>query len=316
LKKCSIAPGKVLLFGEHFVVKGKPALGLAITMYANVCVKPGTGRVYSKQLGLIEEGSRHWKLIGTLLKSIKDRYGDVPSVDVEIDSQIPIAAGMGSSASVAVALAHALLSYIGVNFTREDVREIAHEAEKVVHYQPSGVDTTLATHGGLLHYRQGVFRKLDLKLPANVAILVINTRVERSTGQVVREVLERYERLGSAGKLIYDAAEEVVEMAIEFLRAGDMKSLGELMLVNHGLLWAMGASAEICDKAVYELVRNGAYGGKVSGAGRGGVVVGVADVERVNMIESALRGMGFECFAVKPDYTGVRACNLEEPLYI
>lgn len=309
MEKCSIAPGKVLLFGEHFVVKGKPALGLAVTMYANVCVRPGTGKVYSKQLGLVEEGSIHWRLIGALLRSVKDGYGEVPPVDVEIDSQIPIAAGMGSSASVAVALAHALLSYIGVDFTREDVWKIAHEAEKAVHYQPSGVDTTLATHGGLLYYKQGVFRKLDLKLPENAAILVVNTRVKRSTGQVVREVLERCERLGNAGRLIYDAAGEIVEKAIDLLRAGDMRSLGELMLVNHGLLWAMGASAEICDKAVYELVKNGAYGGKVSGAGRGGVVIGVIDVEKARSVEGALHNAGFECFTVKPDYTGVRACN-------
>lgn len=305
-RKCSIAPGKVLLFGEHFAVKGKPAIGLAVSVYAKVCVSPGTGRVHSKQLGLVERASRHWGLFDALFRCIESRYGRVPSVDIEVDSEIPMAAGMGSSASVGVALAYSLLSYMGLEFTREDVWKIAHEAERAVHYMPSGVDTMLATYGGLLYYRGGIAKRVDLKLPNNAVILVVNTRVTRSTGQVVREVLERYGRLGKVGDLVYNAAEALVERAVELLESGDLVALGELMLVNHGLLWAMGASAEVCDRVVYELVGLGAYGAKLSGAGRGGIVIGLVDYAKSCSIARSLGERGFECFVVKPDYTGVR----------
>jgi len=307
-KECSVAPGKVLLFGEHFAVKGKPALGLAISLRAKACVYPGSMRVYSRQLGPVTSGSQHWGLFDALFKYVESAYGRVPRVDVEIDSEIPMAAGMGSSASIAVALAHALLSYMNVEFTHEDVWRVAYEAEKAVHYMPSGVDTKLATYGGILYYKQGVVKRVDLKLPETVEVVVVNTRVTRSTGRVVKEVLERYERLGEIGDLIYKAAEALVDKAIRSLEAGDLHALGELMLVNHGLLWAMGASAEVCDRVVYELVKLGAYGAKLSGAGRGGIVIGLVDGEKSPGVLKALRDKGFDCFTVKPSYVGV--CKL------
>lgn len=309
MRKCSIAPGKVILLGEHFVVKGKPALGLAVSLYAKVCVVEGNGEVRSRQLGLVSRDSRHWPLFGALFRAVGEKFGNIPPVDVEVDSEIPLASGMGSSASVAVALAHALLSYMNVEFTREDVWRIASEAEKAVHFRPSGVDTTLATHGGFLYYKQGVFKRLEITLPRSTTILVVNTRVERSTGEVVRDVLERYTRLKEVCEHIYNAAEVLVERAVEALRVGDVRVIGELMLVNHGLLWAMGASSYVCDKVVYELVERGALGAKVSGAGRGGVVVGIASSSDAEGIVAWFRKMGYECFTVTPDYEGVRGIS-------
>ncbi|MCC6011100.1 MAG: mevalonate kinase, partial [Desulfurococcaceae archaeon] len=213
--KCSIAPAKVILFGEHFVVKGKPALGLAVNMYAKVCVKEGSGRVYSRQLGELSRESPQRALFDIAVDQVSKFAGRSVNLDVFVDSAIPVASGMGSSASVAVALIHASLVYLGVEFSRDDVRRIAHEAEKAVHYKPSGVDTTLSTYGGFLYYKQGEFKLLgDLKLPSDLGLIVVDTSVKRSTGIVVKEVLERYERCERAAKYIYEAAGEVVEQAI------------------------------------------------------------------------------------------------------
>jgi len=302
---CSRAPGKILLFGEHFVVKGEPALGLAVSLYVKTCIERGEGKIYSKQLGLIKPSSQHWPLFEAVFNSVEARFGEIPRVDVVVDSEIPISSGMGSSAATAVSLTHALLSFINVEFTKREVQEIAHEAEKTVHYRPSGVDTTLATHGGFLYYKQGVFKRLDLKLPANVAIVVVNTGIPRQTGVVVREVLERYERLGRIGEYIYRAAGEIVENGIKAIENNDIDKLGELMLVNHGLLWAMGASSEECDKTVYELIRLGAIGAKISGAGRGGIIIGLTRRENLEKIKSGLTAKKYEYYIVEPDYQGV-----------
>jgi mevalonate kinase len=308
--KCSIAPAKVILFGEHFVVKGKPALGLAVNMYAKVCVKEGSGRVYSRQLGELSRESPQRALFDIAVDQVSKFAGRSVNLDVFVDSAIPVASGMGSSASVAVALIHASLVYLGVEFSRDDVRRIAHEAEKAVHYKPSGVDTTLSTYGGFLYYKQGEFKLLgDLKLPSDLGLIVVDTSVKRSTGIVVKEVLERYERCERAAKYIYEAAGEVVEQAIEAIRRKDGKLLGELMLLNHGLLWSMGASSRVCDEIVYTLLELGALGCKISGAGRGGVVIGLVERDRAENIVSKLVNMNLGAFIVEPDYIGVRTTS-------
>jgi mevalonate kinase len=308
--KCSIAPAKVILFGEHFVVKGKPALGLAVNMYAKVCVKEGSGRVYSRQLGELSRESPQRALFDIAVDQVSKFAGRSVNLDVFVDSAIPVASGMGSSASVAVALIHASLVYLGVEFSRDDVRRIAHEAEKAVHYKPSGVDTTLSTYGGFLYYKQGEFKLLgDLKLPSDLGLIVVDTSVKRSTGIVVKEVLERYERCERAAKYIYEAAGEVVEQAIEAIRRRDGKLLGELMLLNHGLLWSMGASSRVCDEIVYTLLELGALGCKISGAGRGGVVIGLVERDRAENIVSKLVNMNLGAFIVEPDYIGVRTTS-------
>lgn len=308
--KCSIAPAKVILFGEHFVVKGKPALGLAVNMYAKVCVKEGSGRVYSRQLGELSRESSQRALFDIAVDQVSKFAGRSVNLDVFVDSAIPVASGMGSSASVAVALIHASLVYLGVEFSRDDVRRIAHEAEKAVHYKPSGVDTTLSTYGGFLYYKQGEFKLLgDLKLPSDLGLIVVDTSVKRSTGIVVKEVLERYERCERAAKYIYEAAGEVVEQAIEAIKRRDGKLLGELMLLNHGLLWSMGASSRVCDEIVYTLLELGALGCKISGAGRGGVVIGLVERDRAENIVSKLANRNLGAFIVEPDYIGVRTTS-------
>jgi mevalonate kinase len=125
----------------------------------------------------------------------------------------------------------------------------------------------------------------------------------------VKEVLERYERCERAAKYIYEAAGEVVEQAIEAIRRRDGKLLGELMLLNHGLLWSMGASSRVCDEIVYTLLELGALGCKISGAGRGGVVIGLVERDRAENIVSKLVNMNLGAFIVEPDYIGVRTTS-------
>ncbi len=306
--KCSIAPAKIILFGEHFVVRGKPALGVAVNKYARVCVKEGHGRVYSTQLGELEKGSPQRALFDVALEYVENFANKQAKLDVYVDSSIPVAAGLGSSAAVVVALVYASLTLLGVEFSKEIVRRIAHEAEKVVHYRPSGIDTTLSTYGGFLYYKQGEFRLLsDLRFPSDLSVIIVDTGVKRSTGLVVKEVLERYERCERATKHIYEAAGEIVELAIEAIKRGDSKLLGELMLINHGLLWSMSASNKVCDEVVYTLLELGALGAKISGAGRGGVIIGLFSRNHAEQVVEKLASKGFNAFIVEPDYSGVRS---------
>ncbi|MEL9909546.1 MAG: mevalonate kinase [Desulfurococcus sp.] len=306
---CSIAPGKVILFGEHFVVEGYPAIGLAVGLYARTCVEEGDLRIYSRQLGSIDPSSKEAKPYMRIIEEASIRYGCRDRYRIYIDSEIPVGAGMGSSAAVNVSLAHSILEICGVEFTKEDVSRIAYMGEIMVHGKPSGVDNTLSTYGGLIYYRQGLFKRINASLPEDTTLIVADTGVKRDTGLVVREVLERYRRLGELGKAIYEVAGRLVEEAVAAIEKGDVSRLGELMIVNHGLLFAIGASAWINDYLVYKMINNGAQGAKLSGAGRGGIVIGIARAENAGKIVEALKNEGINAYLVKPDYEGVRSIN-------
>lgn len=309
---CAIAPGKIILFGEHFVVKGKPALGLAVSVYAKVCVDKGSGRIYSKQLGEISQGSQAREAI-ELIKTLVSKLHDcsLDGVDVLIDSEIPVSAGMGSSAAVSVATAFATAYYCRNDPPDRDVvNRIAFEAEKKIHVRPSGVDNTLATYGGFVMYKSGAFERVGVSLPPEARILVVDSRVKRSTGKVVSDVLERYSRLENVMKHIYDGGESIVYTALDALRKGDLGTIGELMTVNHGLLWSIGASSKICDDLVHMLLEGGALGAKISGAGRGGVVIGLFRGSPPSDLVNKFIEKGFGVYELVPDYLGVRALQV------
>ncbi len=304
---CSIAPGKIILFGEHFVVKGAPAIGFAVSKHAKVCVEKGDFQVVSKQAGRIEQGSVLYRAVTRLIASASSIFGCSKDVRILIDSEIPIGSGMGSSAALSVALAHAYLTHCGASFDKELVNKLAYEAEKEVHSKPSGIDNTLATYGGFLKYKSGVFEKLEIRLGDEVDFLVVNTKMKRQTGRIVEEVLKLYEKYPEILVNVYTAASVLVEKALDSLKGKDYESIGRLMLLNHGLLWTIGVSHEINDLIVHKLVGKGCYGAKLSGAGRGGIVVGLVSKSLSTRIEEELRGEGLEVFRVTPDYEGVRS---------
>ncbi|QOR94175.1 mevalonate kinase [Thermosphaera chiliense] len=304
---CSIAPGKIILFGEHFVVKGAPAIGFAVSKYAKVCVEDGYFQVISKQTGNIEQGSVLYRAVKRLITYANSIFKCDEDVRILVDSEIPVGSGMGSSAALSVALAHAYLTHCNASFDKKLVNELAYEAEKEVHSKPSGIDNTLATFGGFLKYRSGVFEKLDIRLGDEVGFLVVNTNLKRQTGIIVEEVLRLYEKYREVLENVYTAASVLVEKALKSLRERDYESIGRLMLLNHGLLWTIGVSHEINDLIVHKLVGKGCYGAKLSGAGRGGIVIGFVNKSLSTRIEEELRSEGFEVFRVNPDYEGVRS---------
>lgn len=305
---CSRAPGKIILFGEHFVVKGFPGIGLALDAYAKTCVEESEyTRVESKQLGVLYDeriGLGLESNIHALINEIK-RLGCAKSFRALIDSSIFISSGMGSSAAVAVSLAHSLLRFCGIDPSKELVSKIAFEAEKIIHKRPSGIDNTLATYGGMIYYRAGEFKRIDFEWPREYSLLIVNTGIERNTGVVVKDVLDLYERRKSIIHNIYVAAEKLVEEALSILRSGDMSTLGELMNIAQGLLYTINVSCEKCEELIWLLRRLGALGAKVSGAGRGGIVIALFRNEEIHRAINALSNTNTRYLIASPDHTGV-----------
>lgn len=313
---CSKAPAKIILFGEHFVVKGRPAIVTAVDLYAKTCIQEtdnGRHILVSKQLRMKTDLDKEAIPIQLaqfkqIYRIINKRYGEVEGFKAVIDSDIPLSAGMGSSAATAVSFAHALLRFVGAEFSLSDVNKIAYEAEKIVHGKPSGIDNTISTFGGMLYYRRGYVEKLDVAWPEELSLIVVDSGVKRNTGKVVLDVLSRYDRHEEIMKYIYDAAEMVVEKAKKLILSNKFCELGELMSINQGLLVSIGVSILETDRIIYSMIEKGALGAKISGAGRGGIVYGLVFKNKLNEIISELVKKGYKPIIVRPISNGVIGC--------
>jgi mevalonate kinase len=228
-------------------------------------------------------------------------------VIAHIDSDIPVAAGLGSSAAVAVAFAGALvLAYTG-SLERDLVNRLAFESERYVHGRPSGIDNTIATYGGTILYRRGSEpTRLTTRL-SECSLIVVDSGERRQTGEAVAKVLAFRGRLGPVADELLEFVDRAVDEAVSAAVNGDYGRLGAIMSLFHGLLAGLGVSTPVLDTIVSRLRRiPGVYGAKLTGAGLGGAVIALASSEAVSRVRDELKTIGAEVAVVKPEAEGVR----------
>lgn len=301
LRIIASAPGKVILFGEHFVVKNRPAIAVALELRLKVTVSDSNEYivVVSKNTGgklvvdptnlTIKEDDRGPSQLLAVLKELKSMVNELKPAYISIESEIPVAAGLGSSASLAVAFTAAYSRYLGLNLSREEISRIAYEAERIVHGKPSGIDNTIASLGGAILYHKSSTRRISISKLDEVAIVIADTGIERSTREAVLSVLSLYDKHPKVMEKIYEASEEIIREAEASLSKGDWIRVGELMNINHGLLSAIGVSILELEKLVYIARKSGALGAKITGAGMGGSIIALALRENVEQVVEALR---------------------------
>ncbi|MEB3806132.1 MAG: mevalonate kinase [Desulfurococcales archaeon] len=316
------APGKVILFGEHFVVKGSRSLATAISLRVKTIVREYTGgriRFHSPLANVnswidpstLEYGDDRLAPLARMLSYLRDEMGfQIVPHEVYVESRLPVGAGLGSSASLAAAYALAYTSFLGDPLSREDLLRASYEAEKVAHGNPSGVDNTIAVYGGGLIYRRGSgFEQVDIRLPTGSRLLVLDTGVSRDTRRVVEHVLRVADRTWPVSRLIYEAADGIIDLALEALESGDAVKLGLLMNLNQGLLNSVGASSGVIERVVFRVRENGALGAKLTGAGWGGSVIALVWDSNVDCVVDSVRG---HVRSVHDVEIGVEGARVEE----
>ena len=171
------APGKVILFGEHAVVYGHPAIVMAINLRAKCTVSSSPNQkvtlelpnIHPERLFIFDEVSKTFiaenqgndttrhDSFNYIAKTIFQQAKKLKSLHICVDSDIPSSVGLGSSAAVSVATSASLSSYMDLNFSLKEINEISFEAEKISHGKPSGIDNSIATFGGTQYYNQKNF---------------------------------------------------------------------------------------------------------------------------------------------------------------
>lgn len=287
MKAVASAPGKIILFGEHAVVFGKPALAMAVNRRARVEIRKvkknhivitipdlDVKGTLQPQGELKTSGSGKQGILNYILEAIglvKVEGG----LEVRVKLEIPIGAGMGSSAAITVATLAALGQLTGRPL---DIGELAHQAHQVelrVQGAASPLDTAVSTHGGLV-YLNPAGEVESLEVSGQLPLVVSYTTYRGNTGELVAGVRHRRDHYPEVVDPILEAMERITHQAREALLDGEEEVLGDLMNINHGLLDALGVNTPELSRMVYQARSAGALGSKITGAGGGGAIIAYA----------------------------------------
>jgi mevalonate kinase len=296
------APGKVILFGEHAVVYGRPALAAPVNgvqARAEVVDLPkhraGHVRLEAPQVrlgGWLHALAQEERLVRAVRRAVELlEVRPATALLVRLDSTLPVAAGLGSSAAVSVALLRGLSAHLNISLSAERLAELSLEMEKFFHGTPSGIDTSVIAFGKPVYFVRG--RPPEPLHPAERLQLVIGDSGEPSdTAEVVGAVRTARDREPDRYERQFDAIGDLAERARQRIETGQGAALGKLMDDNQALLAEIGLSSPRLDELVSAARRAGAQGAKLSGAGRGGNVIALVAEDSAGPVEAALRQAG------------------------
>jgi mevalonate kinase len=300
--------GKVILFGEHFVVHGVPGIVSAIDSTTNAEVEKTGNRIVVKDERKTAKGYSEEKRLQQL-ESI-ERMLEAMGVDPEtplsiwIGGTLPGFSGLGASAASSVAIARAISEELGMNISDEKINEVAYEAEKAYAGNPSGIDNTAATFGGLMWFQKNMtgkgntIERISIKEP--VEIVIGSTGKVANTKAMVEGVAERKRANPQKYEPLFKRAEALAYAGRKALEANNVKKMGELMNGNHRLLQEIEVSSQELDLLVDMARKQGAFGAKLTGGGGGGCMIALTPTKELQeRVASAIEKAGFEVLRTK-----------------
>ncbi len=289
------------------MVYGLPAIASALGSYTTAEVKVVDGKGFE----VIDErpatpGYKEKKFDEAMqaIKNVIEHMNiDISCQKLEItfSGDLIAASGVGASAAQATSLARAINDHFTLMWDDEKINKAAYEGERAYHGTPSGIDNTASTYGGLIWFQKnlnGGKNKMDiLKSGKKMLLVIANTGVTASTVEVVADVRKLKEanpvkfekKLNDYHMLALDAKVALLE--------GDTISIGKLMNQNHRMLQEITVSGEDNDKLVQISLKNGALGAKMTGTGRGGLVIALAENEEIQQnIANAIKVEDFDAW--------------------
>jgi mevalonate kinase len=301
--------GKTILFGEHFVVHGVPGIASAVDSAADATVKKAQkgitvtdertgakGYAEKKKLQQLESIERMLTTMGMNPKTV--------AMDIWLGGNLPGFSGLGASAASSVAIARAVAEEFNLTLSDEKINDAAYEAEKAYAGNPSGIDNTAATFGGLIWFKKNLgsgsntIEQLGIREP--VEIVIGNTGIVANTKAMVAGVGERKEQNPEEYGAIFEQAEELAIKGRKALEKFDLKKVGELMNENHRLLQEIEVSCKELDDLVDLARKQGAFGAKMTGGGGGGCMLALTPGKTLQeKVASAIENKGFEVLRTK-----------------
>ena len=298
------ARGKVILFGEHAVVYGIPAIAVGIERGARATATPteagpSTLRVRDWNISVRDDDDETplARAFRDLLRVTRESGVTVGPVSVEAAADLPPGGGLGCSAALGVAVARAL----DPDAPGETIADRAGAWERVFHGNPSGVDAAVSALGGCVLFERGAASEKPtisrIRVPSVFHLCVGNTGQASSTRSMVEAVARLRERRADTTQRTFDAIHTLVKNARLAIEAADRNAIGQLLDLNQMLLSGLFVSTPEIEQMCSSARAAGALGAKLTGAGGGGCVVALVDNPDVGTkVLAAWKSDGFDGF--------------------
>ena len=310
MKSIASAPGKVILFGEHFVVYGVKAILCSINKRVTVTAEKTSERKISinSKIGKLElEPDKPISEINSPLKPFyylanKSIENKDSGIRIQIDSEIPLGAGLGSSSACCVAGAAAIFKLFG-NISREEVLKLAIEAERTIFENTSGADCTVCTYGGIMEYDKNKgFKKIEHE--PNFQLVIINSNIEHSTQSMVSKVKEFENKNKEEFSKLSNLESKLVEDVLKLVKENKIQEIGQKMNQNQEYLENIGISNKELTKMI-KIGQESSFGAKITGSGGGGCIFALTNESNLQNILKKFKDNNYECFSTKIDFKGL-----------
>lgn len=294
------APGKIILFGEHAVVYGRPAIAAPVSqLRARATVKPSAETwLVAADLGIRRKllHARPNDPLATAVRLVQTAAGltQLPGFTLTVNSDIPVASGLGSGAAITVAAIRALAAFLQLTLSLQEISQITYQVEKIFHGTPSGIDNTVVTYEQPVFFVRGEPRPHiePFRIGRPLRLLIADTGVRSSTKDVVGDVRRQWEADRPRFEALFAACGEIALAGRRAIEQGDTAELGRLINENQRWLVDMTVSSPELARLIAAALQAGALGAKLSGAGRGGNMIALVTPETEKTVQAALAQAG------------------------
>ncbi|QEE15386.1 mevalonate kinase [Promethearchaeum syntrophicum] len=312
------APGKCILFGEHAVVYGYPALAIAIDVSSSCQISE------SDQNGISLILKNYEQTFSFL--NMKDLFNKIPSkfsqiaiglklfskkykilmekIEIEIQSDLWPESGLGSSASSSISLLGALNEFYNLELNSRNLSTLSYEMEKEVHGKPSGIDNTACSQGGLIFFKNQNFQRFNFL--KQFQILITYTGKTHNTKEAIKNVKEFCDKEPKISTELFNNIGKITEKGLKELKNGNLVEFGHLMNLNHQILMEIGLSTTDIEEITRISISNNAYGSKLTGAGKGGCVISIGKLKDLKNIKEKLKKLGYSSIITSINNQGVK----------
>lgn len=297
------APAKIHLLGEHAVVYGKPAILTTVNLRVSVTISKAQPNPHPLR-----------KIIEPIIKR-ELKIKKIPAYRLTISSQIPIRAGLGSSAAVSAAYIASLLSFLKVKWDLELINKLAYAAEKVFHGNPSGGDNSTVVCGGLVWFRKEtadlkLIQPLNFTIPTKVAknFVLINTGTPKeSTKDMVVGVRELYEKNPKLVNKFLEDQEKLVRDLLPTIQESNENELIRIIREGERNLESIGVVSKYVSSIIRTIEKSGGAA-KICGAGGKTKATGVLLCYHPTpaVIENIAKSQGLAYFSTRLGVEGLR----------